>query len=136
MNPVLALIIANIIWGAAAPIFKLALTNIPPYTLAFIRFFFASLIFLPLALKHWQKINPKDFLIITVGVIVTITLHITFFFLGLQRTESINAPIIASSGPVFIYLLSMIILKEKKNLKVLFGMMVALLGVLVIILYP
>ncbi len=136
MNPVLALIIANIIWGAAAPIFKLALTNIPPFTLAFLRFFFASLIFLPLAIGHWQKINIKDFLLIIVGAVVTITLHITFFFFGLQKTESINAPIIASSGPVFIYLLSIIILKEEKKLKVFFGMLIALFGVLVIILYP
>ena len=40
MNPILALIITNVIWGAASPIFKLALTNIPPFTLAFIRFFY------------------------------------------------------------------------------------------------
>ena len=50
MNPVIALIIANIIWGAAAPIFKLALTNIPPFTLGFIRFFFAGSILLPIML--------------------------------------------------------------------------------------
>ncbi|PIX68551.1 hypothetical protein COZ40_02690, partial [Candidatus Roizmanbacteria bacterium CG_4_10_14_3_um_filter_39_13] len=50
MNPIVALIIANIIWGAACPIFKFALVNIPPFTIAFIRFFFAGIIFLPLVL--------------------------------------------------------------------------------------
>lgn len=136
MNPILALIIANIIWGMASPIFKFALTNIPPFTLAFIRFFFAGLIFLPLVINKWQKLTTKQwFEIILVGFF-GITINISFFFLGLQKTESINVPVIASSGPVFIYLLSIIFLREKPKLKVLAGMLIALAGVLFIILSP
>ncbi|MEK7597178.1 MAG: DMT family transporter [Patescibacteria group bacterium] len=136
MNPVLALIIANIIWGMASPIFKFALTNIPPFTLAFIRFFFAGLIFLPLALNKWQKLTVKQWLEILLVGFFGITINISFFFLGLQKTESINVPVIASSGPVFIYLLSIIFLREKPKLKVLTGMLIALAGVLFIILSP
>ena len=136
MNPILALIIANIIWGMASPIFKFALTNIPPFTLAFIRFFFAGLIFLPFALKKWQRLTAQQwFKIILVGFF-GITVNISFFFLGVVKTESINVPIIASSGPVFIYLLSVIFLREKPKLKVLAGMLIALTGVLFIILSP
>jgi len=136
MNPIVALIITNIIWGAASPIFKLALTNIPPFTLAFIRFFFAGLIFLPLGLYFWQKINIRDWLNIFLIGFFGITVNISFFFLGLPKTISINAPIIASSGPVFLFLLSILFLKEKPKLKVLAGMFVALTGVLIIILSP
>lgn len=136
MNPVLALIIANVIWGMASPIFKFALTNIPPFTLAFIRFFFAGLIFLPMAIKNWQKLSLKQFFEILLVGFFGITMNITFFFLGIVRTESINAPIIASSGPVFIYLLSIFFLREKPKSKVLTGMLVSLLGVLLIILSP
>jgi len=136
MNPILALIIANIIWGMASPIFKFALTNIPPFTLAFIRFFFAGLIFLPLALNKWQKLTAKQWLEILLVGFFGITINISFFFLGLAKTESINVPVIASSGPVFIYILSIIFLKEKPKLKVLSGMMIALIGVLSIILSP
>ena len=68
MNPVLALIIANVIWGMASPIFKFSLTNIPPFTLAFTRFFFAGLIFLPFARSKWQHLTAKQwFKIILVG---------------------------------------------------------------------
>ena len=133
MNPVLALIIANVIWGMASPIFKFALTNIPPFTLAFIRFFFAGLIFLPMAIKNWQRLSLKQFFEILLVGFFGITMNITFFFLGIVRTESINAPIIASSGPVFIYLLSIFFLREKPKSKVLAGMLVSLLGVLLII---
>ena len=136
MNPILALIIANIIWGMASPIFKFSLTNIPPFTLAFIRFFFAGLIFLPIALNKWQKLSARQWLEILLVGFFGITINISFFFLGLAKTESINVPVIASSGPVFIYLLSIIFLKEKPKLRVLTGMLIALAGVLFIILSP
>jgi drug/metabolite transporter (DMT)-like permease len=136
MSPVFALIITNIIWGAASPVFKFALENIPPFTLAFIRFFFAGLIFLPLAIKNWQNISPRRWLEIFLVAFFGIFINITFFFLGVKKTESINVPIIASSGPVFIYLFSIIFLHERPKLKIFTGMMIALFGVLVIILSP
>jgi len=45
MPGILAIIIAEVIWGAAPPIFKYSLQEVPPFTLAFIRFFTASFIF-------------------------------------------------------------------------------------------
>jgi len=136
MNPILALIISNIIWGGASPIFKFALQNIPPFTLAFIRFFFAGLIFLPLALKNFQKITFRRWVQIFLVGFFGIFVNVAFFFLGLKKTESINVPIIASSGPVFIYFFSILFLKEKPRLKVFLGMMAALAGVFLIILSP
>lgn len=136
MNPVLALIIANIIWGAAAPIFKFALINIPPFTLAFIRFFFAGLIFIPFVLGKWQRLSGRDLLEICLAAFFGITINIAFFFLGLPKTTSINAPIIASAGPVFLYFLSILFLKERPKLKVFIGMLIALFGVIWIIFSP
>lgn len=136
MNPILALIIANIIWGAASPIFKFALQNIPPFTLAFIRFFFAGLIFIPLTVGKWQRLTVRQWLEIILVGFFGITVNIAFFFLGLKTTESINVPIIASAAPVFIYLLSLFFLKEKPKIKVMWGMLIALLGVILIIISP
>ena len=136
MNPILALIIANIIWGAASPIFKFALENIPPFTLAFIRFFFAAIILFPFVKGFDIKLSGKEWMELILGAIFGISINITFFFWGLQRSESINAPIIASSGPVFLYFLSIMFLKEKGQLKIFFGMIIALLGVMLIIFAP
>jgi len=136
MNPILAIIVANIIWGAASPIFKFALINIPPFTLAFLRFFFATILFIPFVKNHWERISLKDYFELFLIAFFGITINITFFFLGLQKTASINAPIIASSGPVFIYLLSVLFLHEKRSSRVFNGMMISLVGVLVIILSP
>ncbi len=136
MNPVLALIIVNIIWGAAFPIFKFALLNIPPFTLAFIRFFFAGLIFIPLVVRKWQKLTLQQWRDLLIFSFFGITINISTFFLGIKRTDSINAAVIACSGPIFIYFFSLIFLGEKAKLRVFFGMIGALMGVLLIIFAP
>ncbi len=137
MNPILALIITNVIWGAASPIFKYALTNIPPFSLAFIRFFFASLLFLPWIKKtDWVNFTKRDWLNLFLGGFFGIVINISFFFLGVQKTESINVPIIGSAGPLLIFIFSIIFLKEKIRLKVLSGMILAFIGVMGVILSP
>jgi len=136
MNPALALIIANVVWGAASPIFKLALTNIPPFILAFIRFFFASFLLFPLALKRWKALDTKQLFAICLGGFFGITINISFFFLGLPKTLSINAPIIASSQPIFLYLISIFFLREKPHKNVLVGIVISFIGVLIIVLTP
>lgn len=132
---ILALIVANIIWGAASPIFKLSLQNLPPFTLAFLRFFGALMLLFPFAARNlW--IERKDWLKLFLLSFFGITVNITFFFLGLEFAPSINAPIISSAGPVFIYLFSIFVLREKNHPKVLAGALVSLLGVLVIVGQP
>lgn len=132
---ILALITANIIWGVASPIFKLALQNITPFTLAFLRFFAASCLLFPFAAKSlWIK--KTDWFNLILLSIFGITINITFFFFGLKYSPSINAPIIASSGPIFLYLFSILILHEKPHKKIFLGMIISLIGVLIIVGQP
>lgn len=134
-EPVLALIVANFIWGAASPIFKWSLTNIEPFTLAFLRFLIATIIILPFVLKNLgfeKKDAGKMLLMAFFGT----TINISFFFLALQKTSSINAPIIASAGPIFLFLGSTMFLKEKLKAKTIAGGIIGFLGVLVIVLLP
>lgn len=141
---IFALIVSNIIWGAASPIFKFALLNIPPFTLAFIRFFGAALLILPLSLTKMKigkkgqayilpPIQKRDIGKILALAICGITINITFFFFGLTKAPAINAAIIASAGPVVLYLFSIVVLKEKAHPKILSGTLLSLLGVLLVI---
>lgn len=132
---VLALITANLIWGAASPIFKLALENIPPFTLAFFRFFFAMIIMLPFAIND-LIVKREDWKNLILLSLTGITFNISFFFFGLKYAPSINAPMIASSGPIFLYILSIFVLHEKPHLKILVGTIISLIGVLIIIGQP
>lgn len=137
MNPaVVALILANIIWGAAPPLFKLALTNIPPFTLGFVRFAIASVILFPAAIVRWKKMSFQDFLATCLTSFFTIFLMISLGFIGLQEGESIDAALIYSSGPVFLFLGAIFFLREKPDSRVFKGMIVALIGAILITLSP
>lgn len=144
MNPVrkgiLALIIANIIWGFASPIFKWSLTNIPPYTLAFWRFFLAS-IFLGIYLVATKQfaiptLNKKHWFKLFFYALTGITGNIIFFFLGLQRTLAINAPVIASAQPLLIFLVAPFLLSEVVTKRKIAGMIIGTIGVAAIVLEP
>lgn len=133
---ILALILANIIWGAAAPIFKWALENIEPFTLAFLRFALATLIIIPFLKVNELKIQKDDILKIFLLAFSGVTINIGFFFLALTLTASINAPIIASSAPIFIIIGSIFLLREHPGMRKIIGGIIGLMGVLTIVLLP
>ena len=134
----LAIIVANVIWGAAAPMFKLTLTNVPPFTLAFWRFFLGALILLAyLGKKAKIPTKSQHDLNLLVGYALSgITVNIMFFFWGLRLTNSINSPIIASAAPVMTYFLAILFLREKFITKKFLGMLIATVGILVIVIEP
>ncbi len=136
MTAYLAVIFANLIWGAASPIFKYALTDMPPFTLAFMRFFFAGLLFLPFILKSMHRIKGKHLTHVILGGIWGVTVNVSFFFMGLNMASSINAPLIGALGPLILYVLSLFILKEKPHPQIVKGMLFAFVGVLIIIFAP
>lgn len=132
---VLALIAANMIWGAAAPVFKLALTDIHPYTLAFLRFSIPLILMYPF-IREKLKVNKKDILnVILIGV-TGIGINIIFFFQGLLQAPSINASLIGSSGPIFIIFYSLLFLKEKPKKKLIVGSFIGLFGIILVLATP
>lgn len=133
---VFALIIANIIWGAASPIFKWSLKGTPIFTLAFLRFVIPLFLIFIFAKKRDLAIKEKDFMKIFSLSFLGLSISIAFSFLGLVNTASINAAIIGSSGPIFIMLGSLLFLNEHPRKKVILGNMIGFLGVLFIVLQP
>lgn len=132
---VLALIIANVIWGAAPPIFKWSLTDIQPFTLAFMRFALAAVILFPFTYKR-LKIQRGDWPILVCLSIFGLAFNIAYYFVGLELSSSINAPVISSAAPLFLIIGSTIFLHEKLKRKVIQGSLISLIGVLIIVLQP
>ncbi len=132
---ILALIIANVIWGASFPIYKWALDDIPSLTFVFLRFYIAAIVLLPFVYKD-LKIQREDWWDLFLLSFVGITVSISLLILGLKLSSSINAPIIMSSGPVFLIIGSLFYLKEKLKRKVVLGTLVSLIGVLLIVILP
>lgn len=128
---IFAVILSMIIWGANATVMKYTLLSVPPFSLGFIRFFGASILFLPFLYK---KIKMRDItpLILLTGFI-GITLTLSLFFIGLKLTTALNAGIIAALSPLLILVGAHFILREKIKKSVLFGAGFGLLGVSIII---
>lgn len=134
----IGLIIANIIWGAASPIFKWSLENIPPFTLAFWRFFLGAILLL-FVLRFKSGIptkNKKDLVALLLYAIFGITINIIFYFWGLKLTYAINAPVISSAGPILTLLLAIILLREKFVFKKFIGMILGIIGIIFIVIEP
>lgn len=132
---IIALIVANIIWGATSPILKWSLADIGPFTLAFLRFFIASILLLPFAI-HKLKIQRKHILFLIFLAFIGFNIHIGAFLWGIKLAPSINAPIIGSAAPIFIIIGSVAFLREKVKRKTIIGTVISLLGVILIVIRP
>ena len=132
---IIALIVANIIWGSSFPLYKWALNDVPPFTFVFLRFFIGALVVLPFT-NHDLYIEKEDWWKLIGGSFIGITVAISLLFLGLQLAPSINAPIIFSSSPALLLLAAFFYLREKPKSKVVIGTAVSLIGVLLIIIRP
>ena len=132
---VLALIGTNIIWGASIPIFRWSLESIPPFTFAFLRFFLASLILLPLTL-HRLKITKHDAVSLFVLAVIGFFFHIGLLLFGLTTSSSVNSSVIATAAPIFLITSSIFFYKENVRTRIILGTVISLLGVAIIILRP
>lgn len=132
---IIALCISNTIWGIGSPIYKWVLFDIHPFTLALLRFYIPTLILLPFVYKE-LKIARKDWKMLFLTGFLGIGVNISFFFLGLTKTQSINAPIIASAAPIFVIIGSMLLFKEKVKKKTIVGTLIGFTGIILIILEP
>ncbi len=132
---VIALILANTIWGAGPPIFKWALEDIGPFTLAFFRFFLGALILFPFVASK-LKVDRQDWQKLILMSLLSVTINISFYFVGLKNAPSINASIISCAAPIFIIFGSFIFLKERSTKRTIIGANIGLLGVLIVLLSP
>ena len=131
---ILALLISALIWGAATPILKISLETVPPFSMAFIRFFIATLLILPFSNKFGLKNIKKNHLPkILKASFFGVTLNIGFLFLGASLTSGLHISIIISLVPVFTAIIAHRLLKEKMPLNKILGILLGFFGALIII---
>lgn len=135
-NPYIALAVAYLIWGVAAPISKLTLGEIGPFTLLFFRSLITSLILLPLILKIKYTFTLHEQFFVFLAGFFQVFLHIILIYIALPFIPSINLPIIGSMSPFIFVLFSRLFLQEKTSISKYYGMIIGLLGVLCITVLP
>lgn len=131
--PVVALIIAAILWGANTVFIKIGVESIPVPIFMSMRFLAVGLILLPFAIRTWKPLKQKDFLLLCLSSLFYITFSVTALNIGLTKTTAMNASIIWLLSPLLLFILSTSFLKEKINLRTFVGICIALTGALVII---
>ena len=100
----LALFVTVSFWGLSFASTKYVLdTGFPPLTLAFLRFFMASAIIIPIqrSTKSGTSIKRKTILPLLVSSLCGITLYFYFENQGIKLTSASNASLIIASIPVF-----------------------------------
>ncbi len=129
------LLINTICWGAALVFVKPAFDYTTPYRFLFYRYVLASFLF-GLPYLFWKHKNIKWQQIKTVVLIESLG---TFFnlivlYYGLSLTSAIEASLIGTTGPIFITLAGILLLKEKQEKFEWLGLSLSLIGTIVIVL--
>lgn len=134
--PQLLLVLATILWGGNFVIGRAVAGDIPPLTLAFLRWCAAFIVFFPLVYRRtrqeWPMIQANWPAVIAMAITGVASFN-TLVYIGLHYTTSINASLMNSSTPIIIYILSFIFLKERLSKFQLTGTTLSLIGVLFII---
>ena len=130
--PQLLLVLATLLWGGNFVIGRAVTGDIPPITLAFLRWCVAFIVFLPIAYswvkREWHMIKA-NWPIVIVMAITGVACFNTLVYIGVYYTTSINASLMNSSTPIIIYILSFIFLKERLSKFQLIGTALSLAGV-------
>ncbi len=131
------LVCATLFWAGNFMVGKFAfLTNIPPMSLVFFRWLLVWFILLPFTYKEILKY--KDVILDNLSLLfflalTSVGLFNSFTYLALVHTQVINASLFNTAIPAIIILLCFIFKIEKTNKFQIFGLILAVLGILAII---
>jgi len=130
------LFMVTLFFGSTFIIGKIIVADLPPFTLAFLRFLFASFFLVLFVFKIYGKfprINFQQFLLIIALGLTGVAGFNFFFFSGLKLITASRASIIISLNPSVVTILSAIILKEKFTKYKFTGIILSLTGALIVI---
>ena len=128
-------LLAVIIWSGNFVIASGFVDDLPPITLAALRWVTAAAVFLPFVYKH--ILREKDAILAwkwpLLGASVTgITLFNTLVYVSARTTDTLNMALFASATPIFVVILSRLFLGERISALRALGLVVAVLGMLTI----
>lgn len=127
---------AYVLWGLNTIFIKISVTQLPVEFYVFLRFALASLLLLPFLKGKFKKIKPSLWPRIIIGTVLGFAVEMIVFAEALKRTSALDAALIFLLAPAVMYILSIEVLKERFNSKILLGLVVAFCGGLLIVAGP
>ena len=133
--PTLSALFAVIVWGATFVATKIALAEVSPATIVWIRFGIGVLILGATVLARRQFALPTwgDFAYLSLLGFLGVTFHQWLQATGLQTARATTTAWIVATIPVFTALLGWLVLKEKMGWVGVTGIATAALGVILIV---
>ena len=131
------LVCATLFWAGNFTIGKLAfLENIPPNTLAFLRWTLVWIILFPFTYKEVLKLKNKikqNLSLFSILGFTSVCIFTSFTYNALNYTQVINASLFNTAIPVTIILVCFLLKIEKTNIFQISGLLISVLGILAII---
>lgn len=134
LTALLQVILSILIWSASFVATKFSYDVFTPIVLCFVRFFAASVILLVLqkTRNHGKKLPTEDRLPVILSGLSGVTIYYSFENIGLSLTSAANASVITAVYPVMTIILGVLCFHERVPLRQLFGILVAVAGIIVV----
>lgn len=133
LKPFLAFAAAYLIWGLNTPLVKTSLTGVPVLLLVAFTYVVGGIFLTLLTFKKWKPVPRKYWLRILMATAIGYPLTLVLVYQGIKLTGGINSSLIYLMAPLLIFLLSIKVLREKFNSRLLFGLIVGGFGALLIV---
>src|SRR5688500_1811618 len=133
--PYIEVLFAVVVWGASFIATKVALEDISPISIVWLRFTM-GIIILGIAVglrKQFALPNKREWGYFALLGFLAITFHQWLQSNALQTSEASTTAWIVATTPVFMALLGWVILKEKLAIAKIIGIALAALGVLLVV---
>ena len=128
INQILILCILGFIWGSSFILMKKALTTYTPIEITLYRIFVVFLVFFPLGIKSFFKIQKKTGYILQLSAIIGSVIPYFLFIKAQTKIDSSLNGILNSITPLFTLLFGVILFKQKTNFRAVIGVVVGLIG--------
>jgi drug/metabolite transporter (DMT)-like permease len=132
----LALIISMCFWGSNYVVAKYATDVMPPMVYNVLRFSVAILCtYAFVRVRHVDlRLPRREWWPVIRAAILAYGIYQPFFINGLQYTTAGNAALILTAGPIWVVLLNAMRGRDRITQSIVFGVLIALSGVLVVVL--
>jgi|TARA_B110000263_G_scaffold245234_1_gene254483 drug/metabolite transporter (DMT)-like permease len=132
----LLMLTVAVLWGLAWPVGRILATDLLdfPFTVMFLRYTFAvPILFAWMWIKE-GNIVPKaaDRRVLFVMAFTSVFLYQIGYMYGMQRTAASDASLVIGFNPIFVAILSFVVLSHKLTTKSLLGMGLSFIGILLI----
>lgn len=136
LTSIITLSIVAVTWAGSFIFIKLGLREVPPVTLALLRFALAFPVigivtFLTGANKNAEVNLKKDFVSLSILALTGVTLIYIFQYYSMKYTSASTGSIIMNTTVIFMAIFSAIILKEKIGARKIVGILLAFFGLFI-----